>query len=86
MVLGADGRCPSELCGRIVLYNHYRTMGPAEFPWEQSRVEDEWQGCKALISKIEDHPTAIRACSVRSLEGHLSGITRRRITCGILCA
>ncbi len=55
MVSDAGGRYPSELCGRIVLYNHYRTMGLAEFPWEQSRVEDEWQGREALISKIDDH-------------------------------
>ncbi|MBP37860.1 MAG: aldo/keto reductase [Dehalococcoidia bacterium] len=55
--------CPSDIeipgtLGTDVIYNHYRSMGPAkfaEFPWETSRVEDEWQDRESLISKIDDH-------------------------------
>jgi predicted aldo/keto reductase-like oxidoreductase len=43
--------CPSNIeipgtLGTDVMYNHYRTIGPAkfaEFPWEKSRVDDEWK-------------------------------------------
>jgi len=55
--------CPSDIeipgtLGTDVMYNHYRSMGPAkfaEFPWEQSRVDDEWKNREATISKIDDH-------------------------------
>lgn len=61
--------CPSDIdipgtLGTDVLYNHYRTMGPekfAEFPWEQSRVENEWEMREELIAKINDH-TACDSC------------------------
>lgn len=55
--------CPSNIeipgtLGTDVMYNHYRTMGPAkfaEFPWEQSRVDDEWKDRESTIAKIDDH-------------------------------
>jgi len=55
--------CPSDIdipgtLGTDVMYNHYRSMGAtkfAEFPWEISRVEDEWQSREATIAKIDDH-------------------------------
>jgi len=55
--------CPSDIgipgtLGTDVLYNHYRTMGPekfGQFPWEQSRVEDERSMREGLIEKINDH-------------------------------
>jgi predicted aldo/keto reductase-like oxidoreductase len=55
--------CPSNIeipgtLGTDVLYNHYRSMGPAqfgEFPWEQSRVEGERERREDLIEKISDH-------------------------------
>ena len=67
--------CPSDIeipgtLGTDVLYNHYRSMGPAtfaEFPWEQSRVDNEWQGRESLISKINDHAAcdSCMACEQR---------------------
>jgi predicted aldo/keto reductase-like oxidoreductase len=56
--------CPSEIeipgtLGTDVMYNHYRSMGPAkfaEFPWEKSRVENEWDKRESTIRKIDDHP------------------------------
>lgn len=61
--------CPSNIeipgtLGTDVMYNHYRTMGPAkfaEFPWEQSRVDDEWKDRESTIAKIDDH-TACDSC------------------------
>lgn len=55
--------CPSEIeipgtLGTDVMYNHYRSMGPvkfAEFPWEKSRVENEWDKRESTIRKIDDH-------------------------------
>jgi len=55
--------CPSDIeipgtLGTDVMYNHYRSMGPAkfaEFPWEISRVENEWDKREATIRKIDDH-------------------------------
>jgi uncharacterized protein len=55
--------CPSDIgipgtLGTDVMYNHYRSMGPekfGEFPWEQSRVDDEWKNREATIAKIDDH-------------------------------
>ncbi len=55
--------CPSDIgipgtLGTDVMYNHYRSMGPAKFavfPWELSRVEGEWQEREATIAKIDDH-------------------------------
>jgi len=55
--------CPSDIeipgtLGTDVMYNHYRSMGSvkfAEFPWELSRVEDEWKDREATIAKIDDH-------------------------------
>ena len=67
--------CPSDIgipgtLGTDVLYNHYRSMGPekfAEFPWEQSRVDDERQGRESLIAKINDHAAcdSCMACEQR---------------------
>ncbi len=55
--------CPSDIgipgtLGTDVMYNHYRSMGKAtftEFPWEISRVADEWANREGLIDKINDH-------------------------------
>ncbi|MDP6666561.1 MAG: aldo/keto reductase [Dehalococcoidia bacterium] len=63
--------CPSDIeipstLGTDVMYNHYRTMGPAkfsEFPWEQSRVDDEWEDRESTMAKINDH-AACDACMV----------------------
>ncbi len=67
--------CPSDIeipsvLGTDVLYDHYRTMGPAQFatfPWEWSRVIDEWEDRESLIAKIQNHDAcdSCMACEQR---------------------
>jgi hypothetical protein len=67
--------CPSDIgipgtLGTDVLYNHYRTMGPekfAAFPWERSRVDNEWEHREGLIAKIKDYDAcnSCMACEQR---------------------